>query len=613
MDGGKEAPPKSGRQSRGTENSLGSWTARSARRVDGPAVWSARRDSPTSRHRLHLIGPFKLVAPDGARIRLPSKKGIALIAMLATGRDGERTRKWLQDRLWGSRSPPQAQSSLRRELSNLRELLGAFSPALLAFENDCVRIPLEAVALDFPGDLRDLPPDAELPPGELLEGLDIPGEEGFEDWLREQRGILAESRRTLASARASAAERGRKSNGTPADRAAIAVGPFENLSGRPGLADLLATLVEGLIDRFARLRWLRVASTSQAVSAAQYWLQGSTRLEGDRAVLFLTLIDREPGRIVLTHQVDLAGLATRDARTDFAATLVSALGAQIDNLEQLAARSRPDAELTLRDLIFRGRWHFNRITQDDAKKAAEYFRRALSHDPDSTEALVHLAWVKARSIWVQRLGADEMKEVRRLAQRIMNLDGDDSRGYMLAGLLELWLRNTSRAKALLAQSIALNPSLPMVHANLGSAYNLSGAPDLAIAHLERTLQLAPADHEAFYVFGEMAMAYALLGEWERAIDHAEGWLARRGAYWYAHMLKVHALVRSGKTAAAAAALRDLKSVTTGFSETYLDWIPFEQAACVEPFKQSIAIAASIEPADVKDPRLTTAPPSAPTG
>ena len=57
-----------------------------------------------ARFRLRLAGTFRLFAPDGERIDIPSRKGAALVALLATADDGERTRTWLQDRLWGLRA-----------------------------------------------------------------------------------------------------------------------------------------------------------------------------------------------------------------------------------------------------------------------------------------------------------------------------------------------------------------------------------------------------------------------------------------------------------------------------------------------------------------------------
>ena len=127
---------------------------------------------------LEIMGPFRLRGPDGARIDIPSKKGQALIAMLAMAGGGERTRSWLQNQLWGSRGPEQAQASLRNALSHLRAIINQDGHTLLFADHarvwlDLAQIEVDARAIENPS--RDT----------LLEGLDIPGEEGFEDWLRE--------------------------------------------------------------------------------------------------------------------------------------------------------------------------------------------------------------------------------------------------------------------------------------------------------------------------------------------------------------------------------------------------------------------------------------------
>src|SRR3546814_15636784 len=87
--------------------------------------------SGNSAFRLDLIGSFRLVGPDGARILIPSKRSCILLAMLATSRSGERSRRWLQERLWGSRERTNSQARLPRELSNLLPLGNYGDPPLL--------------------------------------------------------------------------------------------------------------------------------------------------------------------------------------------------------------------------------------------------------------------------------------------------------------------------------------------------------------------------------------------------------------------------------------------------------------------------------------------------
>ena len=79
----------------------------------------------------------------------PKQKGAALIALLATSRGGERTRSWLQDRLWGSRQQPQAQASLRNEMLKLRQKVNVGQSPLIAAEGDRIRIDLAQISVDI--------------------------------------------------------------------------------------------------------------------------------------------------------------------------------------------------------------------------------------------------------------------------------------------------------------------------------------------------------------------------------------------------------------------------------------------------------------------------------
>jgi TolB-like protein len=143
-------------------------------------------------HRLDLLGTFGLFTPSGQRIEISSRKAIALVAMLALSPGGTRGRKWLQTMLWGTREDAQAQSSLRRELSTLAQLLNRHGAGdLLIRNNQRVGLVVERLTIDVDA-LGTRLPDPRLPlPGDLLEGLDLPDCEEFEDWLRDERNRLA--------------------------------------------------------------------------------------------------------------------------------------------------------------------------------------------------------------------------------------------------------------------------------------------------------------------------------------------------------------------------------------------------------------------------------------
>jgi TolB-like protein len=526
----------------------------------------------------------------------------------------------------------------------LRRCVNVEAVPLIQCTHDRVALTLAAISIDVREFARvdaAEPGASVLADGEFLEGLDIAGEEGFEDWLREQRRLLEGLASTMRQRRAAIpapapalapaavpaaspplpARIVDLSQPTPgfSGRPALAVLPFRNLTGQPGDDYLAEGLSEDLIDRLSKLRWLPVIarSSSFALAAelldhrdlggklgAKYLLEGRLRSAEGGFALAIDLIDAPSRQVLWSHRTNMPSVLSEAVRAALATELVGALGTRIDHAEQRSAHARPSCESDVNELIWRGRWHFNRLTREDAECARRLLGQALALEPDSVEALVQVTWALERTIWAERGSEERIMEMRRLAQRVISLDPEDSRGYLLAGIAEMWLRHWARAKSLLNHAIELNPSSAHAYANLGCGYNLSGEPAQAITPLTTALRLSPHDQEAFFVLAEIAMAYSLLGHWALAIDYANQSLVRRTAYWYAHILKINACVRSGDLAAAHAAFADLTAAKPKFSASYVDWIPFFDPSWTRHFKEGLAIAAGRTDRRLTDDRLT---------
>jgi TolB-like protein len=286
------------------------------------------------RAKLYLYGPFRLMSPVGDRIEVASKKGAALIAMLALSPNGERTRGWLKDRLWGSRERLQAQNSLRRELSQLRSTLEVKGVAFLQTHGDRVMLDLgriELVAADAGQD--------------LLEGIDIPGEDGFEDWLREQRQVETLPVRPRQAPAIAATPTLHRS-------ASIAILPFANLTGDRDKAYLADGIAEELADRVSRLRWLPVISPGQSFKpdgdeslleggrrlGAAYVMGGKLRLQDDDYWLSAQIIDCATGQLIWSPRLRLAAPQASNAIAP-ALTAIRATGSYVRGCSAITCRA----------------------------------------------------------------------------------------------------------------------------------------------------------------------------------------------------------------------------------------------------------------------------------
>ncbi len=567
--------------------------------------------SQTEVLRLELMGPLRLFRPDGTRIDINSRKGSALLALLATAPSGERSRSWLEERLWGSRAAQQAKGSLRRELANLRMLLQTENGVPIVADRDRIALDLTEFLIDVREWENSVSSNTVLSPAQFLEGLDIPGEDGFEEWLREQRarfeGLAAAGntgpplndplpKRILDVSQPAPGFQGRP---------AIAVLPFANMTGDPTMDIWASGTTEDLIDRLSRLRWIPVIAmgstddagirqlTSSAVGAlvgANYVVRGQMTIRDQVLNLQVSLFDAKRSQLLWSVRQSLEDGVTHAAIGALAQDIVANLDAYVDTAEQSLVINRAVDDLGIDEMVWRARWHLGRLSRADAAIAADLLERALQARPNSAEVLVQSAFAKAWSIWSKREPPAEIGNMRSIALRAVAADSFDARGYMLAGMAEMWLRNHDRARSLFDDAIRFNPSLAAAYAQLGSNHYLSGRPDAAFAPLDTALRLRPLDAQMFYILGEIASSHFMLGAYAQALEFTELALARRPAYSFAHVIRINSLVAGDRLPEAKRALADLRRLRPRFVPIELDWLPFADRFWIERLKRGLDAA-----------------------
>jgi TolB-like protein/Flp pilus assembly protein TadD len=548
----------------------------------------------TERFRLELLGAFRLFAPDGSRIPVKSKRSRILLAMLATARSGERSRLWLEERLWGDRARPQAQASLRRELSNLRSLLnGPAPPPLLLTDRETVALNLGRIVVD----VRDRGRAGEVR-GEFLEGVDIAADEAFEDWLREERQAIAKARDEAMAAAAARPDPGQ------------VVDPF---AGRPSISVLVqqqnlspenAVLIEGvaedLADRLARLRWLPLVGAPL----------GALRIDGNEAVtragrllnvdyllhcrlglgrnFTLTLSETSSGRLLWSRRYDLGDPVAASDIDRVATDAVAALSMLIETDQQQRVRDRVVQGLTPDELVWRARWHMRRLTREDARIAEDLLEMAIRARPASAEVMIERGYAEAWKLWAAGAGAAPIEALRQRMALARDMDPYDARGHLLLGILDLWLSRHESAEALMREAIALNPSLSSAYGQLGSCLSLSGRADEGLELLRTALRLNPLDTQNFHQFGELALAQLMLGDFAAAIVEADHALARRPAYLYGHVLKTAALWMAGEQERWLEARAALRRIKPDYDPAALEWLPFRDRSWNRRLQQALA-------------------------
>ena len=365
---------------------------------------------------------------------------------------------------------------------------------------------------------------------------------------------------------------------------ALAVLPFNTLGGGSDSEYFGEGFAEDLINGLSNLRWFPVISRcssfifkNQAIDTASigralgahYLVTGSVRPAGEDFRLTVNLIEANKGLNLWSHRYQIGFSKFLDTQDEISASIVSVLDSEIERAQQTQLRTREVKDLDSWELIRRGIWHMYKFTKEDAATARGLYEEALSRDPGSGEARIHLAWWHFWDVWTQQRETSALRIAKTLAREASLIDQRDARAHFLVGLAQMMMGEPEEARVHYRNSIALNPSLAAAHACIGTSYIFAGKAEESVAPLLLSIRLNPYDPFRFIFLGDLAMAFYMQGDWRKAVEFAERALHVRPGYWYADAVRIASLARSGRIG------KPLENrAPVEFSIAKLNWVPF---------------------------------------
>ena len=393
------------------------------------------------------------------------------------------------------------------------------------------------------------------------------------------------------------------------DRSAIAIFPLNNASHSldhdhiaEGFSDRLIVALSHMrqfpvIDRNSSFT-LGAAGVPHPTAAtrlgARYFVAGEFSDYGSQFRVSLRLMDGSTGHMLWSDSYVLEADEVIAALEEVCDVVVGTLEGQLEQAETVRARASRLSRTNITDLVWRGRWHLNKLTQKDSELAREMLEAAVDQAPEHSEALIQLSFWHWIDCWTQRKPQQNVEEFLALAARAQASNPHDSRGHFLIGAAEILRGKPAQALAHFEESLVLNPSHAHAHSQIGSCHMLMGRPDLAITSLESALRLNSMDYYLFVTIGELACSHCMAGNYDRAIALARQSLDLRQSYWHARMTEITALVQSGQDRRAAQAMDALLIRRPDFLEQpYIDWLPFEDGKWNGFFRESLAKARNL--------------------
>jgi len=320
---------------------------------------------------------------------------------------------------------------------------------------------------------------------------------------------------------------------------AIAVLPFQNLSGDPEQVYFSDGITDDVITELSRFRQLIVIARNSSFAfrgkcmdlreigralGAAYVIEGTVRRVGNRVRITTQLIDAASGAHVWAERYDRAIEDVFAVQEEIAQSIVATVAQRVFDAGEIAARRRPPEDIRAYDLFLRGlRLDDTSFTPEAQARVEALYEQARAIDPTFARAYTGLAFIHSnRSIDVIAGVQPQPDEHRllglHLAEQALALDPNDPRVHCTLGTMCARVRDFERAERHLALARAMNPNDATIQIYWAWLQGATGQPERGMAAAELAIRLNPRHslwHDMFlarlhFQLGHYGQASALL-------------------------------------------------------------------------------------------------------
>ena len=287
----------------------------------------------------------------------------------------------------------------------------------------------------------------------------------------------------------------------------IAVLPLEDLSGDQGQEYLAEGMTEQLIAELATIGGLRVISrtsmtqyrgTRKPVPAIARELQVEGIIEGaivratDKVRITAKLIEGVSGKVLWaqTFERDLRDVLA--LQRDVARAITGKVDITLTPPEQARLANARPVDPDVHRQVLLGRHHAARATEEDLRKAIQYFDVAVARDPANAMAHAGMAEAYMELSGYYMPPRQAMSNARRAAETALRLDGSLADAHAVLGFIHLvydW--DGPAAEKALLRALDLNPTLATARLNYAAYLTTQARHDQAVREITRAVEFDP--------------------------------------------------------------------------------------------------------------------------
>ena len=379
------------------------------------------------------------------------------------------------------------------------------------------------------------------------------------------------------------------------DRPAIAVLPFDNMSGDQEQEYFSDGISEDIITGLSKLRWFFVIARNSSFTykgkavhmkqvaaelGVRYVVEGSVRKNGDRVRITAQLNDTATGSHVWAEHYDRDLLDVFTVQDEITDAIVMAIEPQIYAAEDFRSRRKPPNNMDAWDLVMRALSHHWRVTRLDSVAARTLLEKAIAIDPNYGQALallatnhmfgVHLGWLDI---------ATAVPIAERAALAAVAADNEDAWAHTALGSVYFSTRRLDDSIAEFELALELNPNFSLAQGYYALALCYSGRWQDAYTATQRAIRQSPRDPSSAIYYGVGAYAQFVGRNYQEAIALAREATRHRGDLTGAYRVLTVAAGMAGEIYDAKAALQELRRTQPNISLAWIEnQLPWKLAA-----------------------------------
>ena len=288
----------------------------------------------------------------------------------------------------------------------------------------------------------------------------------------------------------------------------IAVMPFENASGNADSEYLSDGMAESLIYRLSQLPDLKVSPTSSVkrykgkeideqkignelgVSAV---MTGKMMQRGDNLTLSVELIDVRTNKLIWGEQYERKLSELLTTQREIATEITQNLKLKLTGEGQQKLEKKYTDNNDAYQLYLKGNFHFGNRTNEDLKKAVDYFQQAIKLDPEFALAYVGISQTYYTMTSYSYISAkDGFLQAKTAAQKALEIDSSLADAHAALAMTFAIDWKWSEAEREFKRALELNPNVAYIHYEYGLSYLIPmKRTNEGIQEIKRALELEP--------------------------------------------------------------------------------------------------------------------------